>query len=513
MKRLVTLLCIFLILPITACTSEEENSETNTSLSYSLTQEELDEKLNTSDIGVLTGGVDESLVPEDYPNATIHPFSSNSDILAAVSANKVDYGLCSESQAILSSKANDYAFEYCDTALYVMGNAFALSKENTELKDKINDCISELKEDGTLQELQTKWIIDGAYTMEDVPVIEDEDAPVLEAAVSCTTEPFAFIYNGEPAGHDVELIKRIAYMLGMRIEIQQMDFSATITSVVSGKSDVALSITPTEERAQQVDFTEIYHNEKIVIVSKKDNIKQDSIIDTIKDYFTGTFITENRWKLFVDGIEVTVVISVFSYLLGTVIGALLCLMLMSKNKVISSIAKVYCKLATGIPILVWLMILYYIVFKEFDISGIIVAIIAFGLQTGASLSGIFKTGIDSVDVGQKEAAEALGFNETTIFRKIIFPQAALKIFDLYKGEFVSVVKTTSIVGYVAISDLTKVSDIVRSRTYQAFFPLIATAIIYFVVTYLFILLLNQIQKKINPKLRKQSKILKNINKL
>ncbi len=383
-----------------------------------------------------------------------------------------------------------------------MGNAFALSKENTDLTDQINQCIQSLSEDGTLQSLQIKWVTENNYTMEDVPIIEDEDAPVLKVAVSCTTEPFAFIYHNEPAGHDIELIERIAYMLGMRVEFQQMDFSATITSVVSGKSDVAISITPTEERAQQVDFTEIYHNEKIVVVSLKDNVRNRSFIDTIKEYFKGTFITENRWKLFVSGIEVTVVISVFSYLLGTIIGALLCLMLMSKNKIITMIAKVYCKLSTGIPILVWLMILYYIVFKEFDISGIIVAIIAFGLQTGASLSGIFKTGIDSIDVGQKEAAEALGFNEMTIFKKIIFPQAALKIFDLYKGEFVSIVKTTSIVGYVAISDLTKVSDIVRSRTYQAFFPLIATAIIYFIITYLFVILLNQIQKKINPKLRK-----------
>ncbi len=510
MKKFITLLCIFLILPISACTSEE-TSTTDTSLSYSLTEEELDEKLSNANIAVLTGGVDEALVPQDYPDATIYPFSSNSDILAAVLANKVDYGLCSESQAILSSHANDFKFEYCETPLYVMGNAFALSKENTELKDKINECIRTFKEDGTLDDLQMKWVIDNAYTMEDVPVIEDEDAPVLEAAVSCTTEPFAFIYNGKPAGHDIELIERIAYQLGMKVEIQQMDFSATITSVVSGKSDVALSITPTEERAKEVDFTDIYHNEKIVAVSKKDNISNDSWIETIKDSFTGTFLTENRWKLFVSGVAVTVVISVFSYLLGTIIGALLCLMLLSKNKVVSAIAKVYCKLATGIPILVWLMILYYIVFKEFDINGIIVAIIAFGLQTGASLSGIFKTGIDSVDVGQKEAAEALGFNELTIFKKIIFPQAALKIFDLYKGEFVSVVKTTSIVGYVAISDLTKVSDIVRSRTYQAFFPLIATAIIYFVVTYLFILLLNAIQKKINPKLRKH--ILKHIKPL
>ena len=177
-------------------------------------------------------------------------------------------------------------------------------------------------------------------------------------------------------------------------------------------------------------------------------------------------------------------------------------MLISKNKALNKIASIYNKIVTGIPILVWLMILYYIVFKSVNLSSIVVAIITFSLQTGAYLSSIFKTGIDSIDKGQEEAAKSLGFNDMQIFKKIILPQAALNIFDLYEGEFVSLVKTTSIVGYIAINDLTKVSDIVRSRTYQAFFPLVATAIIYFVVTYVFIILLNQLRKKINPKLRK-----------
>ena len=170
---------------------------------------------------------------------------------------------------------------------------------------------------------------------------------------------------------------------------------------------------------------------------------------------------------------------------------------MAKKKWISKLGSLYVTISTGIPVLVWLMILYYIVFKQIDISGIIVAIITFGLQTGASLSGVFQTGVESIDKGQIEAAQALGFSSFGVFKNVIFPQVTRNIFGLYEGEFVGLVKTTSIVGYIAITDLTKVSDIVRSRTYQAFFPLIITAIIYFVLTHVLIIVLKKIQRKIN----------------
>ena len=181
---------------------------------------------------------------------------------------------------------------------------------------------------------------------------------------------------------------------------------------------------------------------------------------------------------------------------------MLCAMLSSKHAVTRNIARAYGKIVTGIPILVWLMILYNMVFKGMDIPGIAVAVIGFGMDTGAALSGVFKTGLDSLDHGQIEAAEALGFLPGAVFRRIVFPQAAARVFDLYKGQFVSLVKSTSIVGYIAIVDLTKVSDIVRSRTYQAFFPLITTALIYFGITAFFVLLLSRLQRRLNPRLRR-----------
>ncbi len=502
MKKIYTIFLILLtLLSLCSCSGNDKNNEIDDTYTYHLEKEELDERLGNAKLSILLGGIDEVEIPKLYPNATILTYTSNADKLFALLSGKVDYAIASNSQAILYSRKNNYEYEYCDTPLYTMGNSFALREGNVELKEKIDECIKTLREDGTLDQLNQKWVIEGNYSIDDIPYIEDENAPVLRVGTDGASEPFSFVYNNQLAGHDIELISRIAYMLGMRIEISQMPFSSTIVALTTGKVDVAPTVTPTSERDKQVDFSDVYYEAYIVALSKKDGVNS-SLISDLKDSFISTFISENRWMMFVDGIKVTLIIALFSFVLATLVGILLCLMLLSKNKVFNNLASIYVRIASGVPILVWLMLLYYVVFNGVNISSIIVSIIALGLQSGASLSGIFKTGIDSIDVGQKEAAEALGFSSVAIYTKIIIPQAILRVFDLYKGEFVSLVKTTSIVGYVAINDITKVSDLIRSRTYEAFFPLITTALIYFVITYLIVVLLNIVQKRINPKFRK-----------
>ena len=502
MKKIYTIFFTLLILfSLSACNDKKTNNEIDQTYTYHLEKEELDDRLKNSRLSILMGGIDEVEIPKLYPNATILTYSSNADKLFALLSGKVDYAIASNSQAILYSRKNNYEYEYCDIPLYTMGNSFALGEGNIELKEKIDECIKTLREDGTLDQLNQKWVIEGNYSIDDIPYIEDENAPVLKVGTDGASEPFSFVYNNQLAGHDIELISRIAYMLKMRIEFSQMPFSSTIVALTTGKVDVAPTITPTEERDKQVDFSDVYYEADIVALSKKDSAKS-SLIGDLKDSFVSTFISENRWKMFVDGIKVTLTIALFSFVFATLVGILLCIMLISKNKIANKLASIYIRISCGVPILVWLMLLYYVVFNGVNISSIIVSIIALGLQSGASLAGVFKTGIDSIDVGQKEAAEALGFSSFSVYTKIIIPQAILIIFDLYKGEFVSLVKTTSIVGYIAINDITKVSDLIRSRTYEAFFPLITTALIYFGITYLIILILNIIQKRINPRFRK-----------
>jgi polar amino acid transport system substrate-binding protein len=149
------------------------------------------------------------------------------------------------------------------------------------------------------------------------------------------------------------------------------------------------------------------------------------------------------------------------------------------------------------------MILYYIIFAKVEINPVLVAVLGFSINFAAYSSEIFRTAIDATDKGQIEAAYALGFSKHASFLKVTLPQALRHILPIFKGEFISMVKMTSVVGYIAIQDLTKMSDIIRSCTFDAFFPLFVTAFIYFIVTYLFIIVLGKIELNIDPKRRKR----------
>lgn len=160
--------------------------------------------------------------------------------------------------------------------------------------------------------------------------------------------------------------------------------------------------------------------------------------------------------------------------------------------------------------MVLLMILYYIVFGSLAISGSIVAVIGFTLVFGASVFSVIRSGVGAVDRGQTEAAYALGYTDRKAFFRMILPQALPHFFPAYKGEITSLIKATAVVGYVAVQDLTKIADIIRSRTYDAFFPLIAVAIIYFILAAILTAVVNHLSAFIDPRRRKAEDILKGV---
>lgn len=488
----------------------EENLAFAAEYSSEKTSSEIDdEKLSNAKFGVMQGSVAIGHIEGKYPNASIMEFDAIGDAVEALKANKVDYVMTAYSTAKNFERYNKELAIY-DGISFDEKTSMAVRKGNTELKNNINVILDGYKKDGTLDRVIANWLSDDApYDISGFPANKEGD--VLNVGISANREPMCFIMDGKYCGVDCELIEHIAYDMGMRVVYQDMKFSALIPALDSGKVDVIISnITQTEERAQVVDFTDSYYGNPQVLLMRKadissvDESESENFIDKIKASFTRTFIVENRWKLVLNGLGVTILISLCSFIIGSLWGGVICAGLRSSKKIANIPAKVYVRLLQGTPIVVLLMILYYIIFKSFDISAIIVAVIGFALNLGAYTSEIFRTAIDSVDKGQIEAASAIGFSKFKVFSKIIFPQAARNALPVYKGEFISLVKSTSIVGYIAIQDLTKASDIIRSRTYEAFFPLIATAIIYFVVTYIFIVLLNMLEKKIDPKRRKRT---------
>jgi polar amino acid transport system substrate-binding protein len=178
-------------------------------------------------------------------------------------------------------------------------------------------------------------------------------------------------------------------------------------------------------------------------------------------------------------------------------------MRMSPNLILRQLAKTYISLLRGTPVLVLLMLIFYVVFASIAIDPVLVAVFAFGLNFAAYVSEMFRTGIESIDRGQTEAGVAMGFSRIGTFRHIVLPQALQRILPVYKGEFISMVKMTSIVGYVAVQDLTKASDIIRSRTFDAFFPLIVVAVMYFLISWVLIQALEYLERRTDPMTRRR----------
>ncbi|MBQ0096684.1 MAG: ABC transporter permease subunit [Bacteroidales bacterium] len=216
---------------------------------------------------------------------------------------------------------------------------------------------------------------------------------------------------------------------------------------------------------------------------------------SVSNSFRINFIQENRYLLILDGLKTTLTITVFAVLLGTLLGGLVCWMRMNRRKWLQNVAKVYIDIMRGTPVLVMLMIMYYVVLAPVDASGVLVAIITFAMNTAAYICEMLRTNIQGIDRGQTEAGLSLGFTKVQTFFYIVLPQAVRNMIPVYQGEVISLLKSTSIVGYVAVIDMTKASDIIRARTFDAFFPLIAIAIVYFIIAWLIGLLLSRVGKR------------------
>ena len=219
-----------------------------------------------------------------------------------------------------------------------------------------------------------------------------------------------------------------------------------------------------------------------------------------KEFFTN-FIEKNHWKYIVAGLKITLIVTIFAVLIGVLLGFLIAIVRTThdktgKLKILNAICKVYLTVIRGTPVVVQLMIIYFIIFGSVDISKVLVAIIAFGINSGAYVAEIFRSGIMSIDNGQFEAGRSLGFNYAQTMMYIIMPQAFKNVLPTLCNEFISLLKETSVSGYIALQDLTKGGDIIRSRTYDAFMPLIAVALIYLAMVMIFTKLVSLLERRL-----------------
>lgn len=471
-------------------------------------------------IGAMTGSVYNKIAPEAFPDATIKFYSTPADVILAVEQGRIDAYIEDDIyyHGISWDKDN---LSYIETDVNRYEIAIALSKKSDpQLKAQINEFITKCLEDGTIDRLSDKWFSDEEPEehpdYENLPAINGS----IKMAVDPMSKPIVYKKNDKCSGFDIEFMTIFAREYGYALDITEISFESIITGLSTGKFDLSANgITITEERKESTEFSLPYFSGNAVLIINDEDEKPQTIgtfFTELKESFEKTFIREDRWKLIAQGILVTMFISICSIIGGTVVGFAMFVLCRSKNKIISKlfirIGKIHSRIISGTPLVVILMILYYVVFGySKTIDGITVAIIGFTISFASFVYEHMEVSVDSINQGQREAAYALGYTRGKAFKRIIFPQAAAFFLPSYIGQSVDLIKATAVVGYIAVNDLTKMGDIIRSNTYEAFFPLLATAVIYFLLTWLMAVLLRLLQKHFNPQRRGKRKILKGVN--
>ena len=467
-------------------------------------------ELNGKPLGCMSGSIFDITIKDTFPDSEIKYFNSRSELLMGLKSSKIE-GYLSDKPVAMVFAHDNKDISVLDENIQDTEYGIIFSKESSKLRDEFNVFLKEIKDEGYLKELQNKWLLDGGIDAQIEEYKFTGENGVIRACTTPDAAPFSFFKDNIYQGYEVELLCEFARRNGYNLQIDGTSFDALLSSVASNKYDVAFNgIYITEERAKSVDFSDPDYESYAVAIVRNDNSIKTDFIESIKDKMYKTFIEEDRYKLIIDGILTTLLITFVSIACGTVIGFICFLLARKFNGLVKKVIDAIAYVIAGLPVVVILMILFYIIFSKSKLDGSIISIIGFSLIVGLSIYGLLKTGVDAIDKGQYEGALALGYTDNQALFKFILPQAFRIIMPSYRGEIISLIKSSSIVGYVTVQDLTRVSDIIRSRTYDAFFPLIVTAVIYFVLAWLLTKLADYLQKKYLSNEKTKDEILRNI---
>ncbi|MEE1075683.1 MAG: ABC transporter substrate-binding protein/permease [Acutalibacteraceae bacterium] len=461
-----------------------------------------EEDLKKANIGVQLGTTGD-LYASDYEKdgATVVKYNKGTDAVQALKKGKVDCVVIDEQPAKAFVKKNS-DLSILENPLTEEEYAICVAKENTELLAQVNDMLAKLENDGTLDKIIGNYIGDetkGTYQYTS-PQGTSRSNGTLVVATNAAFEPYEYVESGKIVGIDIDIAQAIADGLGMELKIEEMEFDSIISAVSSGKAQLGVSgMTVTEERLQNINFTTPYTTAKQVIIVRNGTSDSTALVSVEK--FKNDFIVENRWQYIAKGLVTTLQISLFASIIGIILGFLIAVARVScdktgKFKLLNLLLRGYLTIIRGTPAMIQLLIIYYVIFATSAVDKVLVAIIAFGLNSSAYIAEIVRSGIMSIDEGQFEAGRSLGFSYSQTMTNFILPQAIKNVLPALGNEFIVLIKETSISGYIGIMDLTRGGDLIRSRTYDAFLPLIAVALVYLVIVVVLTSLLSKLEKRL-----------------
>jgi len=502
----------------------DEQAATATSGSYNKIED-----LDGLPIGVQTAVLYEELIQDRVPNTQFQYYTMPTDMILALKSGKVAAYLV-EGVGYGVHKANHPELEtFKEIPGYISAsNIIGNNDKQERLLQEMNEFIDNGYKNGLLGDegkLYQYWIADFDPLTDNVGVKDftfTGENGILNVAVEGGYEPFSFVSDGNLAGFDVEFICRFCVEYGYTPVFNEVPFESIAPGVETGKFDIGMNIVVSEERNETGTLSDVYYTCPVYLVilgdspyasasSSSTDVAKVGFFEKIGQSFYKTFVRENRWKLFVSGAGVTTLITVCSIIIGTVLGFAVYMACRHGNVFANKTTNFFMWLIHGMPTVLFLMILYYVIFGSSRMSGMWISVVGFSLMFACSMIDMLRVGYNAIGKGQYEASTALGYSDGQSFFRILLPQAAHHFLPIYSNEVVTLIKETSVVGYIAVLDLTKISDLVRSRTYEAFFALILTAVVYFVIQGIMVRLVRIVQKKIDPRRRSDKKIVEGID--
>lgn len=448
------ILAILICLSVAGCGKDDDSKP--------LAVESVEDLAGTT-IGVQIGTTG-AIYAEDFvaenPGTEVIRYNKGADAVQALKQQKIDAVLIDEQPALAFVEKNN-ELTIADEEFAVEEYAIGIAKENTELLYQINDALEATKVNGTMDEIVANYIGDekGEHPYESPEGLTRGNG-TLTMATNVAFPPYEYYEDKTAVGIDIDMMQAIADYLNMDLVVSDMEFDSVIMAVQSGKADVAAAgLTVTEDRLKNISFSESYTTAKqVIIYNNGEKAEKMSLADKIYQ----TFIEKNRWQYIPKGLANTLLITVFR----------------------------------GTPMVVQLLIMYYVVFAQTAVNPLIAAVIAFGLNSGAYLSEAIRSGIMAIEIGQFEAGRSMGFNYHETVRYIIMPQAIKVSLPAIFNEYIALLKESSIVGYIGLMDLTKAGDIIRSNTYEALVPLVSVALVYLVLVMIMTSFVSRLERRL-----------------
>jgi polar amino acid transport system substrate-binding protein len=460
-----------------------------------------------SRVGVQLGTTSDlrvSAYEHDRASTDVERFTKTADAIQALLQGKLD--------CIVEDELPAKAFVRQNPELSILPEtfstdryAFCVAKDNLPLLRQINHALTLLRNSGQLDTILSRHLEEGlpvAY----LPKKVARPNGTLVVATNATFKPYEYYDNGRVVGIDVDIMQAVCDLLGMTLDVEDMNFDAVITSVQTGKAQVgAAGLTVTPERQRNALFTQPYSECRQVVIVRSQDTGLKSM--SLADKFKADFLAESHYVYLLQGLGNTLLITLFAILISLLLGSLIAIIRTTHDQqgkltVLNALCKVYLTIIRGTPTMVQLLIIYYVVFAAADVSKVVVAIVAFGLNSAAYLAEVVRSGITSVPRGQMEAGRSLGLSYAQTMRLVILPQAYKNVMPAIGNELITLLKETSISGYIGLVDLTKGSDIIRSITYDALLPLGVVACIYLAIVMALQAGVNRMEKRLSKNERR-----------